>query len=105
MTEISKSIIESVDKNLGLTFGKMGSVEASCLVEFFSKGPYRDWDTHAHGKTLRIAAAENAGVYPPEDEYLDRWSQLYLSSVQDLDYILEWCPEYGDKTIIDNFCY
>jgi hypothetical protein len=89
MTEISKSIINSVDNNLGLTFGKMGSVEASCLIEYFSKGSNRNWDSHGHGKTLRMAAAVNAGVYPPKDEFLDKWAQLYLSSVQDLDYVLE----------------
>ena len=105
MTEVSKSIINSVDNSLGLTFGKMGSVEASCLIEYLSKGPNRNWDTNGHGKTLRMAAAVNAGVYPPENENLDKWAQLYLSSVQDLDYVLEWCPEYGDKAIIDNFCY
>jgi hypothetical protein len=105
MTEISKRIIESVDKSLGLSFGKMGSVEASCLIEFLAKGQNRNWDTPGHGRTLRLAAAINAGVFPPEDAVLDKWCEAYLSSVQDLDYVLEWCPEYGDRQIIDKFCY
>jgi hypothetical protein len=94
MTEISKRIIESTQENLGLSFGKMGSVEASCLIESIKTAPIRNWDTPAHGRTLRQAAAINAGVYPPTDENLDKWSQIYVGAVQDLDYILEWCPEY-----------
>jgi hypothetical protein len=105
MTEISKRIIESTQENLGLSFGKMGSVEASCLIESIKTAPIRNWDTPAHGRTLRQAAAINAGVYPPTDENLDKWSQIYVGAVQDLDYILEWCPEYGDQYIIDNYCF
>jgi len=105
MTEVSRQIIESVKHSKGLSFGKMGSVEATCLVEYFSKKQYRNWDTPGHGRTLRLAAAINAGVFPPEDETLDKWCEMYLASVQDLDYILEWCPEYGDRQIIDKFCY
>ena len=105
MTEISRQIIKSVKESIGQSFGKMGSVEASCLLEFLSKGKSRNWDTPGHGKTLRMAAAINAGVFPPEDHTLDKWCETYLSAVQDLDYILEWCPEYGDRQIIDKFCF
>ena len=105
MTEISKKIIQSTQENLGLSFGKMGSVEASCLIESVKSPHMRNWDTPAHGRTLRQAAAINAGVYPPTDDNLDKWSQIYIGAVQDLDYILEWCPEYGDQYIIDNHCF
>lgn len=101
---ISEEIMEAVKLSRPYCTGKIGSVEASCVVHKLSSGLNRNWNTPGHGKTLRLALGENAGIFPLNDLVLDRWVSEFVKSVSDLDSVLQWCPEYGDQAIIDNFC-
>lgn len=103
MISISQEIMQAVNEQKPYCTGKIGSVEASCVVHKLSANNQRNWDTPGHAKTLRRALGENAGIFPLHDLVLDRWVQDFVKSVSKLDSILQWCPEYGDQAIIQNF--
>lgn len=104
MKTISEEIMEAVNNSRPYCTGKLGSVEASCVVHKLTAKNQRNWDTPGHAKTLRRALGENAGIFPLHDLVLDRWVQEFVQSVSKLDSVLQWCPEYGDSAIIQSFC-
>jgi len=87
---IKKAILEKQP----YSFGKIGGIESSHILNYIrTKIP-----SLVRGNTLSV----NAGICTPSINDLKIWLDSSLKSIEDLDYILEWCPEQGDKEIIDN---
>jgi hypothetical protein len=86
---IKKSIIENIPNN----FGKIGGIEASHLFHFLTTKRLE----LIRGNSLAV----NAGIYVSTQDELEKWCQLTLESIKNLDYALEWCPEQGDKYVLD----
>lgn len=94
MSEINNIIKKAIINNQNLSFGKIGGVEASHLANYLTTGNPQ----LVRGNSLAI----NAGIIVKNENELRLWSELYLESIKNLDYVLEWCPEQGDKFILDN---
>ena len=75
-----------------VSLGKLGGIEASHLYEYLTRGP-----SLVRGDSLYV----NAGVFCKDTKSLEEWCERYISAVQDLDYVLHWCPEQGDEFVIN----
>ena len=101
--DINKIISNAIQDQKNIFIGKLGSVEATALYLYDNFQENINLNTAAHGWTIGQALKNQAGVYPMNTKVYSKWARLYLNSAKDLDYVLEWCPEYGDKYIIEKY--
>lgn len=94
MNKINQIIRESIIQSHPNSFGKIGGIEASHLLEYIHSG----YPKLVRGNSLAV----NAGIFTKNDNDLRLWCELYLKSIKSVDYILEWCPEQGDRFILDS---
>lgn len=76
-----------------ISIGKIGGIEASHLCHRMATGQ----SALVRGSSLAI----NAGIECRDTRSLDLYLSFLLDSIKNLDYCLEWCPEQGDKAILD----
>lgn len=88
--EIIKKAILNKEK---ISFGKIGGIESSHILNYMNSG----FPSLIRGDSLSI----NAGINTNSQSELKKWLDSYIEAIKDLDYILEWCPEQGDKQIIE----
>lgn len=73
-------IKQSIAQRRPLSFGKLGAVETDCLS-----------NSHAQ---KRVVWSENlginAGVFPLNQQIVDRWSAEYIDAIRSLDACVEW---------------
>lgn len=74
-----------------ISLGKLGGIEASHIYHYLTSGP-----ALVRGNSLHT----NAGIYCENKLSLIEWCNQYIDAVKDLDFILQWCPEQGDKYVI-----
>lgn len=74
------------------SIGKLGGIEASHIHRYLTVGP-----ALVRGYSLYT----NAGIYCENEQSLIEWCERYIKAVQDLDYVLKWCPEQGDEYVIN----
>jgi len=88
---INEVIKQSILNEYPKSFGKLGNVEAKHLVSYLQNKPT------LYGNELFF----NAGIYIRNINDFNEWCNLLLESIKDLDYILQWCPNKEDQTVID----
>ena len=79
-TFFNELIKQCIGQKRPMSFGKLGAVETDCLS-----------NSHAQkrvvwGENLGI----NAGVFPLNQQIVDRWSAEYIDSIRSLDACVEW---------------
>jgi len=91
MNYINEEIKRAIDIGFPNTFGKIGATEADYISYFM--------------KTQRVPNSQRlcheSGIYVETVEEFIQWASIYIESIKNLDYVLEWCPERGDKFILD----
>ena len=75
-------------------FGKIGGIEASHLYQFLMTGLPK----LVRDNTLYV----NAGIFCEDDFDLREWCIEYIKAIKNVDYMLQWCPEQGDQTVIQS---
>jgi len=90
---INQLVKDAIVSNNPISFGKIGGIEASHIMNYLVTGEPK----LVRGNSLAI----NAGIVVKNENELRVWHELFLQSVKQLDYVLEWCPEQGDKYILD----
>lgn len=93
MSDINREIINAIENKKPLIFGKIGGVEAQHLAYYLRHGEVALMNT--------CSLPLQAGIYPSSREDLEDWCEHYLKSIENVDYLLQWCPEQGDQYIIE----
>ena len=83
--------------------GKIGGIECSALQEYFNNEFRANWFKKMHWTTLADAMFNNAGIYPQDSELLTRWSEIFSSSLANIDLLAVWNPQYHEDLIIVNW--
>lgn len=91
MRDINQEIKRSIDIGLPNTFGKIGATEADYISYYLKTGNVPNTTNLCHGP----------GIYVENKQEFIKWTELFSEAVKNLDYVLEWCPERGDKFILD----
>ncbi len=82
--------------------GRLGSVELECLCHylyFLNRKENRDMKYPGNVKMMMNV---NAGFFPEGDEMLDRFSSLYMESLEEMDMIWSmWFSRYEDQLYRD----
>lgn len=73
-------IKQCINQRRPMSFGKLGAVETDCLANS-QKNNQLIW-----GENLGI----NAGVFPLNQQTVERWSAEYIDSIRSLDACVEW---------------
>jgi len=94
MNKINNIIKNSINECIPNSFGKIGGIEASHIQHYLRTGT----PVLTRGNSLAI----NAGIATASENELRFWCESYIESIENLDYVLEWCPEQGDKYILDS---
>ena len=93
MSAINLKITDAIKNKEPLIFGKIGGVEAQHLRYYL-----------AHGDAALLNTCSlpvQAGIYPRSKEDLKDWCDHYLESIKNVDYILQWCADQGDKYVLE----
>ena len=90
---INNKIKECITNNIPASFGKIGGIEASHIYNYLKTGSAH----RVRGDSLAI----NAGIHTNNQSQLTLWCEMYMQALKNLDYVLEWTPDQGDKYIID----
>jgi len=91
-SKINDKIKSAIIQKEPLSFGKLGGIEASHIYQYLSRGR----PSLVRGSTLFV----NAGIYVSNESELKQWCDYYIQAIKSLDYVVEWCPEQGDKAVI-----
>ncbi|WP_088243789.1 hypothetical protein [Calothrix rhizosoleniae] len=77
-----------------LMISRFGNVESVCVFDYLA-GNYSE-------ETIK-SMITNAGFFPSKQEYLDKYSQLFLESSKSIDVLGVWF-NYGEAEVIRNSC-
>ena len=73
-------IKQCINQKRPMSFGKLGAVETDCLTNSAQQNRV------VWGENLGI----NAGVFPLNQQTVDRWSSEYIEAIKSLDGCVEW---------------
>jgi len=97
--EAIREIADMLDLKKPAMISRIGSNELSCIYNFLTKRrkgtPYPELIKHA--------VSVVAGVFPPTDEVLDSFSQLFLERLVDADLLGVWFNNHEDQ-ICRRYC-
>lgn len=93
MNYVNEEIKFCIDTGRWNSFGKVGGTESAHIMHYLQT----NCPKLVRGDELHRAS----GIYTETPEELKSWCDLYIDSIKSLDYVLEWCPEQGDKYILD----
>ncbi|HEY5484814.1 MAG TPA: hypothetical protein VIK31_13590 [Propionibacteriaceae bacterium] len=82
--------------------GKLGSAELGC-VSFRTRWRGRWGVRLPYPRSLRRTMEVNAGVFPTDDESLDRFSDVFLEAVSQADVLGVWLNR-NEHRIVNRFC-
>ena len=67
--------------------GRLGSNELECMVEYKYLLKRINGGKDSYHDNLKLVMKQGAGFYPTEDRYLDRFSELYIKNMQQIDFM------------------
>ncbi len=91
----NKCIFEHLQNEKSCLVGRIGSVEQECLYDFLQK---KEWSKN----TLKNMP-HNAGFFPVSPKNLEKFSEIFLKCVQNVDILGVWFNE-GEKYVCENYC-
>jgi len=83
-----------------LLASRLGGVELSCLRFFLER---RRGGKNPYLKKIKSAMSNNAGFFPCDDNSLDRFSEMYLENLANVDVMGIWFNKFED-VICNNYC-
>lgn len=79
--------------------GRLGSVELECISHYLY---FLDRKKQMYPSNVKMIMNINAGFFPKEDELLDKFSELYIENIKDMNMIWSmWSSKYEDKIYQD----
>lgn len=82
--------------------GRLGSVEMECICHYIYFLNRVNGSNQPYPPNVRMIMNINAGFFPPEDTYLDKFVKLYLDDMNKMDLI--WCrflSQFEDRIYSD----
>lgn len=95
-------ILEGLTADKPFFVGRLGSVELECLSQYLYLLKRKTLKAKEYPQNVKMMMNINAGFFPTEDPLLDRFSELYLENLQDLDLIWSmWFSKFEDMIYHD----
>lgn len=80
--ETNKIIFERLNSNESFFIGRLGSVELECISYYLSLIPETQTTKNNHyPNNVKTMMQLNAGFFPAEDFYLDKFSKIFLKAM------------------------
>lgn len=101
-------LFEKIAEGRSLALGKLGTVELGCVVSFLNRGK---WKIEDYGKFIRGYPVplfynkeiqrlnNNAGVFPPTEEIVNRFCQLMLQDMRTVDILASYA--WNERYVLD----
>lgn len=90
---MNDKIKDAIVNNKAVSFGKIGSLEAAHILIYLNKIKVQ----------IGFQLFSNVGIYVSNFKEFEDWCIGYLNAIKDLNYILQWCPNKEDESIIKNY--
>lgn len=102
--EVNELIYNAITSQSPFFIGRLGSVELECLshyLYFIERNKVKD---KKYPNNVKMMMNINAGFFPPEDNLLDQFCELYLNGLENMDLVWSmWMSKYEDKLYSDFF--
>jgi hypothetical protein len=81
---------------------RLGFVELNCISRFYYKTQYkwkmfkfitREISEYWYDNETYKTISKNAGVFDPSDEVLDKYSEIYLNDMKEINILGSWLPK------------
>lgn len=95
--EGNQIIYQLLSANQPCMISRFGGVELSCVINYVRTEGKEWWDF------VRRDVSNNAGVFPPTDDVLKRFSQIFLQSINNIDALGVYFNE-GEKQMYKEHC-
>lgn len=78
--------------------GRLGSNELECMVEYYYVLNRVNGNKASYHDNLKLVMKQGAGFYPTENEYLDRFSELYTDNLKQMDFVWSmWLSRFENQ--------
>lgn len=96
--EANQFLYEAIQHENAFFFGRLGSVELECLSHYCYLLERRKGNNLEYGNNLKMIMKEWAGFYPANELAMDRFSELYLQCLSQVDILSTmWNSKFEDK--------
>ncbi|MGR3766036.1 GT-D fold domain-containing protein [Rossellomorea sp. NS-SX7] len=92
--EANLKIREAIDEAKPFMASRLGSVELSYIYSYYKKGTATN--------KVKLQMNTNAGFFPPSDNYLTKFAELYFRDVNDINLLGVWYNE-GENVIFNKY--
>lgn len=93
--ESNRLISGMINENNPCMVSRFGATELLCINSYLNGKGYN--------KTVKYRIKNHAGVFPDTDEILDKFSEIYIESIRNIDILAVWGIK-SEKKIINKFC-
>lgn len=101
---VNNQIYNALTSQSPFFIGRLGSVELECLshyLYFLERNKVKDKN---YPNNVKMMMNINAGFFPPDDNLLDQFCELYINGLENMDLIWSmWQSKYEDKLYSDFF--
>jgi hypothetical protein len=100
--EGSVAVRDELTRGRPLLVGRLGSSELAC-VSFYTRWRAGRGVSPPYPRELRRVMRVNAGVFPIDDRSLDRFSEVFLAAVSQVDVMGVWFNR-NEHRIVERYC-
>lgn len=102
--DVNKIIYNALVSKAPFFIGRLGSVELECLAHYLYFLERNRTKAKTYPNNVKMMMHINAGFFPPEDNKLDMFCELYMHGLENMDLIWSmWMSVYEDKIYSDYF--
>lgn len=96
--ESNDMIAKGLRSNQPFFIGRLGSVELECISHYLYFLQRKDGKNNLYPDNVKYIMNINAGFFPTNELYLDKFSRCYLDNIKTMDLIWSmWFSEYEDR--------
>lgn len=88
-------IYSSLDIDKPFMIARFGSVELRCVDKWLKNRKYTTYN--------KISINEAAGVFPNDNETINKFCEIYTNSAKEIDALAVWGAGVGQRSLIDKF--
>ena len=95
---------EAVERGEPFCFGRAGATEMMVLDNYLrqkEEAQKVDWSpSYILNVPIGLQARYMGGLYPPEEEILNKFCEYYINCMKDVDLYGTWVDNYAEKEIV-----
>lgn len=78
--------------------GRLGSNELECMVEYYYLLDRENDKSLSYHDNLKLVMKQGAGFYPTQEQYMDRFVELYTDNLRNIDFIWSmWLSRFENQ--------